>query len=119
MTEPSKRPWYKLYNRVITTDDAEEVASCSRLRGVDIAEANAAHIVRCVNAHDELVAAAEAAVDGMTEVLFPECGAADFCDLARDNGAKDGCKHLTECQWLIGLEQHRNRLRDALEKARG
>lgn len=57
---PTPRPW-KDESGAIYSADGKPIADCLRVLNVDNSaspyEANAAHIVRCVNAHDALVAA--------------------------------------------------------------
>lgn len=55
-------PW-QLFDSssVIAVDQHRAIAICSNVGGIDDqqSKANAAHIVRCVNSHDELVKALE------------------------------------------------------------
>jgi hypothetical protein len=55
-------PWL-VERRTIITDKSAAIAYASTSRAMEYAEGNAAHIVRCVNAHDELVAALRAIAD--------------------------------------------------------
>lgn len=61
---PTPGPWRK-NNLLVVDQHGETVAHCTRWENLSprplIAEANSAHIVRCVNAHDDLLNAAHAA----------------------------------------------------------
>lgn len=61
--------WKVIGNSVVAIDDHRAVAICSNVGGVtaEDARANAALIVRAVNAHAELVAALELALDQLAK----------------------------------------------------
>lgn len=58
MTEPTPRPWHQDEHGIIgpTGMVARSVAKCSKNLTPQPSYANARHIVKCVNAHDKLVA---------------------------------------------------------------
>jgi hypothetical protein len=83
-TNHTPTPWENQDGISIFSADDHEIANTSR-RHLSNAEAcaNAAHIVRCVNAHDELVAALEAVADAIYEY-----GNTDVDDIARAQWSK-------------------------------
>lgn len=56
MTAPSPRPWRLRMYRIVHDDNEDDLfAVCGHDVSRDTDRANAAHIVRCVNAHEQLV----------------------------------------------------------------
>ena len=80
MKEPTPRPWVVDFNHRIVDGEGEPIADCkvvgaiTRLSNQKPA-ADAALIVRAVNAHDDLVAALRALVDKYAELVNGgDCG---------------------------------------------